>query len=110
MGGSGATTSGRSDRPGALAGAREGSCVFVLEPARAEMELARLREALNDLGRKVLVVEKARDAAYLENDYIDVKIRKVNGQSELAKRETGGHPGLQRSSRRCSSPNTRKTC
>ncbi|WZN63095.1 hypothetical protein HKI87_07g46400 [Chloropicon roscoffensis] len=85
LGGSGATTSGRSDRPGALAGAREGSCVFVLEPARAEMELARLREALNDLGRKVLVVEKARDAAYLENDYIDVKIRKVNGQSELAR-------------------------
>ncbi|QDZ18562.1 hypothetical protein HOP50_02g10660 [Chloropicon primus] len=62
----------------------ESGCNFLLTPEKAARELMRLRKALDDMGKKVLVVENARDSAYLEVDYIDVKIKKVNDQANLA--------------------------
>ena len=56
----------------------------MLSPTAAAVKLASLREKLDELGRKVLIVEKARDSGYQENDYISIKIKKVNGQTDLA--------------------------
>lgn len=65
-------------------GVTENGCHFMLSPTAAAVKLASLREKLDELGRKVLIVEKARDSGYQENDYISIKIKKVNGQTDLA--------------------------
>lgn len=62
----------------------ENGCHFMLNPTAAALEIARLQEKLDEMGRKVLIVEKARDSGYQENDYIDCKIKKVIDQTKLA--------------------------
>lgn len=79
-----ASTSG--PRPSAAFGKKSvNGCNFLLDPDQAGAELQRLKDALAEMGKKVLIVEKARDSAYQEIDYVDVKTKKIYSQVSLAK-------------------------